>query len=179
MLHLLLAILTLVLMALLVKKQRSSSSQQKPTPQQATPSQPPVKAEVKPAQLKESTPDAALQLLTLLQQEARLIDFTREDLSAYSDADVGAAARVVHEGSKKALNAYFSFAAIRSEDEESQVTLAPGFNAAEVRLTGNVVGEAPFTGTLIHKGWKVTEVKLPKLAEGHDTSLVAPAEVEL
>ena len=134
---------------------------------------------LKPAQLKEATPDAALQLLTLLQQEARFIDFTQEDLAAYSDADIGAAARVVHEGSKKALATYFTLAAVRHEAEESRITLPAGFNASEVRLTGNVVGEAPFTGSLIHKGWKVTEIRLPKLAEGHDTSILAPAEVEL
>jgi len=134
---------------------------------------------LKPAQLKEATPDAALQLLTLLQQEARFIDFTQEDLAAYSDADIGAAARVVHEGSKKALATYFTLAAVRNEAEESRITLPTGFNASEVRLTGNVVGEAPFTGSLIHKGWKVTDIRLPKLAEGHDTSILAPAEVEL
>ncbi len=177
MLHLGLAILALIFMSLLFIKKRSLSIQQESSHEQ------PVATDVKPVQLpvqlRESTPDAALQLLALLQQEARLIDFTREDLTGFSDADVGAAARVVHEGSKKALDSYFSFAAIRSEDEDTRVTLPQGFNAAEVRLTGNVVGEAPFTGTLIHKGWKVTDVKLPKLAEGHDTSLVAPAEVEL
>jgi hypothetical protein len=139
----------------------------------------PVKETPKPAELKEVTADAALQLLTLLQQDARFIDFVQEDLTGYSDADIGAAARVVHEGSKKTLNSYFTFAAIRSEEEESRITLPEGFNAAEVRLTGNVVGDAPFTGTLVHKGWKVTDVKLPKLAEGHDTSIVAAAEVEL
>ncbi|MFQ3218738.1 MAG: hypothetical protein ACI8R9_002778 [Paraglaciecola sp.] len=179
MLHVGLAILILLFMALFFKKQRSSSDHKLGMQKQDVSSQASVKTQSKPVQLKESSPDAALQLLALLQQEARLIDFTQEDLSAYSDADVGAAARVVHEGSKKALNAYFTFAAIRSEDEESRITLPQGFNAAEVRLTGNVVGEAPFTGTLIHKGWKVTEVTLPKLTEGHDTLLVAPAEVEL
>ena len=59
------------------------------------------------------------------------------------------------------------------------MTLPEGFNASEVRLIGNVVGKAPFTGILIHKGWRVTEVKLPKLAEAHDTAIVASAEVEL
>ncbi|HEY7866121.1 MAG TPA: DUF2760 domain-containing protein [Psychromonas sp.] len=138
-----------------------------------------TQAEPKSSLLKESTPEAALQLLTLLQQDARFIDFIQEDLSAYSDADIGAAARVVHEGSKKTLNAYFTLEAIRSEDEETAISIAEGFNASEIRLTGNVVGNAPFNGTLIHKGWKVTEVKLPKLAAGHDASIVAPAEVEL
>jgi len=130
-------------------------------------------------QLKDTSPDAALQLLTLLQQDARFIDFVKEDLSAYSDADIGAAARVVHEGSKKTLDTYFTLESVRNEEEETRISLPEGFNASEVRLTGNVVGEAPFNGTLIHKGWKVSETMLPKIAEGHDTTIVAPAEVEL
>ena len=129
--------------------------------------------------LKETTPEAALQLLMLLQQDARLIDFIHEDLTGYSDSDVGAAARVVHEGSKKVLQQVFTFEAIRQEDEESRVTLSQGFNASENRLTGNVTGEAPFTGTLIHKGWRVNNVLLPQLAKEHDVYVVAPAEVEL
>jgi hypothetical protein len=46
-------------------------------------------------------------------------------------------------------------------------------------LTGNIVGEAPFTGTLIHKGWQVTDLRLPKLTEGHNPNIIAAAEVEL
>ncbi|PSW21453.1 DUF2760 domain-containing protein [Photobacterium sanctipauli] len=134
--------------------------------------------EVEP-KLKTSTPDSALQLLSLLQQEARFIDFMQEDLKGFADAEIGAAARVIHEGGQKVLNEYFSFAPVRTEEEETRITLPQGFNASEVRLTGNVVGEAPFTGTLIHRGWKVTDVKLPKLAEGHDAHVVAAAEVEL
>lgn len=129
--------------------------------------------------VKESSPESALQFLGLLQQEARLIDFVQEEIGAYSDEEVGAAARVVHEGSKKAINEYFTLSPIRTEDEESRVTLAEGFNASEVRLTGNVVGAAPFTGTLIHRGWRAEAVNLPKLSAGHDTTIVAAAEVEL
>jgi hypothetical protein len=33
-----------------------------------------------------------------------------------------------------------------------------------VRLTGNVVGKAPFKGTLSHRGWRATDVRLPQLA---------------
>jgi hypothetical protein len=129
--------------------------------------------------VKASSPESALQLLSILQKEARLIDFVQEDIGAYTDEEVGAAARVVHEGSLKAINEYFTLSPIRTEDEESRITLAEGFNASEVRLTGNVVGAAPFTGTLIHRGWRVKEVKLPKLSTGHDTTIVAAAEVEL
>jgi hypothetical protein len=39
---------------------------------------------------------AALSLLALLQLEARLIDFTEQDIDGFSDADVGSAARLVH-----------------------------------------------------------------------------------
>ena len=129
--------------------------------------------------VKTSSPDSALQFLSLLQQEARLIDFVQEEIGAYSDEEVGAVARVVHEGSQKAINETFTLSPIRTEDEESRVTLAEGFNASEVRLTGNVVGTAPFTGTLIHRGWRAEAVKLPKLSAGHDTTIVAVAEVEL
>lgn len=132
-----------------------------------------------PVVLKESTPDAALQLLGLLQKEARFIDFIKEDVAAYSDADIGVAARVVHEGCNRAINEYFTLKTVRSDNEGSKVTLAKGFDAAEVRLTGNIVGQAPFTGTLIHKGWKVTDIRLPKLTKGHNAKIVAAAEVEL
>lgn len=131
------------------------------------------------APLREATPDAALQLLSLFQREARLIDFTQENLSGYSDADIGAAARVVHEGCSKVLREHFTIDAVRSEAEGSRVTLPEGFDASAVRLTGNVVGKAPFTGTLSHRGWRASSVRLPKLAEAHDAKVLAPAEVEL
>jgi hypothetical protein len=132
-----------------------------------------------PVVLKEATPDAALQLLGLLQKEARFIDFIKEDITAFSDADIGVAARVVHEGCNKAINEHFTLAAVRSEQEGSKITLPDGFDAAAVRLTGNIVGSAPFTGTLVHKGWQVTDIRLPKLTAGYNAAIVAPAEVEL
>ena len=130
-------------------------------------------------QLREAPHEAALQLLGLLQRDARFIDFIEEDVKAYSDADIGAAARVVHEGCRKVLREHFSIQPLRSETEGSRVTLPEGFDAAAVRVTGNVVGKAPFTGTLSHRGWRVTDTRLPKLADGHDASVIAQAEVEL
>jgi hypothetical protein len=132
-----------------------------------------------PRPLKENDPDAALQLLGLLQREGRLIDFTRENLADYSDADIGAAARLVHEGCSKVLREHFTIEPVRQETEGSRVTLNEGFDAAAIRLTGNVVGKPPFSGSISHRGWRATEVRLPRLAEGHDASVLAPAEVEL
>ena len=125
------------------------------------------------------SPDSALQLLALLQQEARLIDFLQEDAQSFSDAEVGAAARVVHEGARKVLRENFVIDAIRSESEGSSVTLLPGFNNHEMRLSGNVVGEPPFKGHLLHRGWRVTSITLPKVSAGHDLTIIAPAELEL
>jgi hypothetical protein len=129
--------------------------------------------------LRQAPTDAALQLLALLQRDARLIDFTEENLADYADADIGAAARLVHEGCRKVLREHFTIAPVRPEEEESRITLNEGFDASAIRLTGNVVGKAPFKGTIRHRGWRVNEVRLPKLSEGHDASICAQAEVEL
>ncbi len=125
------------------------------------------------------TETAALQLLGLLQREARFVDFIQEDVAPYTDAEIGAAARVVHEGCRKVLREHFALAPVRAEAEGSRITLQAGFDAAAVRLTGNVVGQAPFTGTLGHRGWQVTEVKLPQLTDTTAAKVLAQAEVEL
>lgn len=140
------------------------------------PSEPPKAA---PPILKEASPDAALQLLSLMQRDARLIDFTMENLTSYSDAEIGAAARVVHEGCRKVLSEHFTIVPIREESEGNSITLKEGFDATAIRLTGNVVGKAPFQGSLTHRGWRATDTRLPKLTENHDASVLAPAEVEL
>ena len=129
--------------------------------------------------LREAGPEAALQLLALLQREGRFVDFLEEDVSGFADAQIGAAARVVHEGCRKAIREHFPLEPVRAEEEGSKVRIEKGFVAHAVRLTGNVTGEAPFTGTLAHRGWRVKEVKLPRMTEGHDATVVAPAEVEV
>jgi hypothetical protein len=146
-----------------------------PAPVQAPPPPPPAPAPVRAT----ANVDAALQLLALLQRESRFVDFLQEDIAAYSDADVGGAARLLHGGARKVLKETFDLEAVRTEAEGSRLTLPAGFDAAAVRVTGNVVGQPPFTGTLQHKGWRATAVRLPALTEGHDTRVIAPAEVEL
>jgi hypothetical protein len=132
-----------------------------------------------PIILKEASPDAACLLLSLLQREARFIDFIKEDMSAYSDTDIGAAARIVHQGCRQVINEHFTINAISQDVEGNRVTLNQGFDANAFRLTGNIVGEPPFTGTLVHKGWRVDDLHLPKLTEAHNPRIIAAAEVEL
>jgi hypothetical protein len=137
-----------------------------PAPKRAAPAEPPS-----------VTP--ALQLLALLQREGRLVDFLEQDIASFGDADVGAAARMVHEGCRKALLGHAKLTPVRGEDEGAKVTLAAGYDPAEVKLIGNVAGSAPYKGVLRHRGWRATELSLPTPVAGHDASILAPAEVEL
>jgi hypothetical protein len=139
----------------------------------------PPPAAPEPPKLREVPTDSALQLLGLLQREGRLIDFLQEDLGAYPDAAIGATARVMHSTVRKALLAHVQLEPVRREPEGTRVQVPAGFSAAEIRLIGNVVGEAPFQGTLSHAGWRATHIELPKLSQGYDVRVLAPAEVEL
>jgi hypothetical protein len=129
--------------------------------------------------IKEASPESALQLLGLLQRGARFVDFVEEDIAGYSDADIGAAARLVHDGCRTTLREHFTIRPVREEAEGSRVTLADGFDATAIRLTGNVVGKPPFSGNISHRGWRVAEVRLPMLTKTHDATVIAQAEVEL
>jgi len=136
----------------------------------------PVKVEVEDPRKLDA---AAVRVLSVLQAEGRLLDFLSEDIDGYGDADVGAAVRDIHKGLRKALRDHFPVVPVRSEDEDARLTVPEGFDPAQIRLVGNVVGKPPFTGRLKHKGWKVTAVHLPRVATGDAAFVVTPAEVEL
>jgi hypothetical protein len=123
--------------------------------------------------------DGALAFLALLQREGRLVDFLREPLDGFGDADIGAAARDVHRGCRKVLEQHLSLEPVMPGAEEEKVSVPKGFDPAEVRLIGEAKGEPPFRGTLRHHGWRVVDAKLPTLADGVDRAVIAPAEVEL
>src|SRR5262249_43761154 len=115
----------------------------------------------------------------LLQEKGRLVDFLMEDLASYQDAEIGAAARVVHQGCKQVLQEHFKIHPISVAEEGSQITVPAGFAADEYRLLGKLSGDPPFTGKLVHKGWKTNMVKLPRVIDARRLPAIAPAEVEL
>jgi hypothetical protein len=124
-------------------------------------------------------PTSALQLLALLQREGRLVDFLQQDIASFPDSEIGAAARVVHDGCRKALKAHAEIAPLRAEDEGQRVRLEAGFQADEVKLVGDVRGEPPYAGVLRHRGWRARKLELPRIVGDHDPRVLAPAEVEL
>lgn len=145
-------------------------------PATAPPVQPPAAA---PPSRGPGAREGALHLLALFQREGRLLDFCEEELSSYSDAEVGAAARTVHQGCRKVLHESLRLLPVRDEKEGAALVLERGFDARMVRLTGNVVGDPPFRGTLRHHGWRAGDVRLPDPPAGDAATLLAPAEVEL
>ena len=119
--------------------------------------------------------------LAMLQEKGRLVDFLMDNINPYNDAQVSAAARVVHAGCKRVLQEHFSIHPLRTEDEGSTVQVPAGYAADEYRLVGKIAGQVPFSGVLVHRGWKTDMVKLPQLLPSAPGQLpaIAPAEVEL
>lgn len=130
-----------------------------------------------PAPAPESS-DRALQVLALLQRDGRLIDFLMEDLTAYADAQIGAAVRDVHAGCRESLRRYLTLEPVIDDEEGQQVTVESGMDPARVRVIGNVAGAPPFNGVLRHRGWDATRIELPPLPSAART-VIAPAEVEV
>lgn len=120
-----------------------------------------------------------LHLLGILQRDGRLLDFLSEDLTSYSDDQIGAAVRDIHRDCKRVVTKYVELAAVIDKEEDSRVEVEQGFDPGRIRLTGNVSGDPPFKGVLAHRGWLVKEVRLPDRPEGVDPRVLAPAEVEI
>jgi len=141
---------------------------------------PPPPEEPKPAPPPPEKEHASgLQVLAMLQREGRLIDFLQEDVATFSDMEVGAAARVVHEGCRKVLRQYLELEPVLPQREGDAVKVPSGFDAQRIRLTGNLAGQPPYNGALKHHGWAITAVKFPSVSPSLDPRVLAPAEVEL
>ncbi len=146
--------------------------------------EPPVALAAQPVAVPVNAPRAEAEIISFLatlQAKGRLVDFLMDDINAYNDAQVGAAARVVHAGCKSVLAEHFRIHPVREEKEQSQVVVPADYPADEYRLLGKISGQAPFTGALVHHGWKTDFVKLPTILRGSADRLpaIAPAEVEL
>ena len=122
----------------------------------------------------------ALTLLATLQREARLIDFLKEDLSGYDDAHISAAVRDVHRACAAALERMFALRPLRYQEEGAHVEILAGYDPVQVTLTGNVTGQLPRRGILVHHGWQATRCELPAWSGQEGSArVIAPAEVEV
>lgn len=150
-----------------------------PAPEREPEALPPPapRVEERPA---EESPDRAVQLLALMQRDGRLVDFLREDIAPYQDAQIGAAVRELHAACQQALEQYVTLEPVIDGEEDRPVTVEEGFDPAAVKLVGNVTGRPPLRGLLRHRGWRVARINLPSLPpQGAGRAVVAPAEVEI
>lgn len=144
----------------------------------AAPAPPPV------APARDTSRDAerdVVSFLGLLQSRGRFIDFLMDDVTKYSDAQVGAAARVVHQGCASVVTEYLDVKPVRTDAEGTSLTLEKDYDARSVRLLGRVLGEPPFRGKLLHRGWQTGSVRLPRATQEAPAGagIIAPAEVEV
>ena len=130
--------------------------------------------EVKPLQ------NGGITLLATLQREARLVDFLKEDITPYTDEQIGAAVREIHRESQHVLDRFFTIRSVLSEEEGATVDIPAGFDAGRYRLTGKLTGSGPFRGILRHHGWEATQCELPAFTGSESAAkMIAPAEVEI
>lgn len=124
----------------------------------------------------------ALILLSLLQDRGRFLDFVAEDISAYGDAQVAAASRVVHQGCKSVIDECLALAPAHAGTEGDRITVDPAADPNRYRLQGKLAQQPPYSGVVVHRGWKTTRLALPRHTRPIDPAgenIVAPIDVEV
>ena len=146
-----------------------------------SPSAPPKSAApAKPVTPPKPLRSDAVTLLAAFQREGRLIDFLKEPIDAYSDAQVGAAVRDIHRDCGGMLERQFAIRPVLDQAEGSSVTIGAGAKNGRIKLTGKIGDGAQSCGMLVHHGWLVTKSEVPVwTGDAAAASIVAPAEVEV
>jgi hypothetical protein len=122
----------------------------------------------------------AISVLAALQRDGRFIDFLKEELAGYSDAQIGAVARDLHRDCAKVIERMFAIQPLTGESEGATIEVPAGFDAGHYRLVGNVSGTPPFRGSLVHHGWQATSCDLPEWVGNEAAAcVIAPVEVEI
>ena len=120
-----------------------------------------------------------MRLLALLQQSGRLIDFLKEDIAAFSDEQVGAAVRKIHQDCRQSLEELVTIRPVMEENEGAKVKIAAGYDASHIKIVGKVKSDPPFTGVIVHRGWKAHKRSLPKKVGEQANEVLCPAEIEV
>jgi len=141
-------------------------------------SKPEPAAQKQPEVVRRPQRSEALTLLATLQREARLVDFLKESIGEYSDAQIGAAVRDIHRDAAGVLDRLFKIRPIEAHEEGAEIQ-APA-EADRYRLIGTVHGAPPHRGRLVHHGWEAARCEVPEWSGNSVASqVIAPVEVEL
>lgn len=122
----------------------------------------------------------AVMLLSLLQEKGRFVDFLMEDITPFEDERVAAVARFVHQGCRAILKEHARVRPLMEVPEGSETTIEQGYNPLRIKVIGKV-DNPPLRGTVLHRGWVVEDLRLPRKTSGSNdgAGIIAPAEVEV
>ncbi len=137
------------------------------------------KPEAKALPAAEAADYSHLRLLAILQNSSRLIDFLKEDIAGFADAQVGAAIRQIHQECAKSLEDLVTIRPVLEENEGAAFVVTAGYDPLAIKVIGNVKGAPPYTGEVVHKGWKAHKKSLPKQLGDKTTEIICPAEIEI
>ncbi len=170
-------LLTLFIAGQSLTSLRSGQASHAPAPQPQPPAEAPKPVRAEPTQTGE-----ALILLSLLQEKGRFLDYVMEDITAFNDAQVAAASRVVHQGCSAVIKECLALSPMHEGKEGDRITLDKSSDPNRYRLLGKVPQEPPYAGVVVHRGWKTTKLALPRFTRPVDPTgpnVITPMEVEV
>lgn len=158
----------------------ASRSRQEPSTPAVQP--PPPVAPPRPAKPEPTQTGEALILLSLLQEKGRFLDYVTEDITAFNDAQVAAASRVVHQGCSAVIKECLALSPTHEGKEGDRITLDKSSDPNRYRLLGKVPQEPPYQGVVVHRGWQTTKLALPRFTRPVDPTgpnVITPMDVEV
>ena len=171
-----------ILLTLFIASQSLTSSRGRQEPVAPTPQPEPRPEAPKPVRAEPTQTGEALILLSLLQEKGRFLDYVMEDITAFNDAQVAAASRVVHQGCSAVIKECLALSPTHEGKEGDRITLDKSSDPNRYRLLGKVRQEPPYTGVVVHRGWKTSKLALPRFTRPVDPTgpnVITPMEVEI
>jgi hypothetical protein len=171
-----------IVLTLFIAWQSFAMTRSRPEP--AAPAvQPPPRPEApKPPKPEPTQTGEALILLSLLQEKGRFLDYVMEDITAFNDAQVAAASRVVHQGCSAVIKECLALSPTHEGAEGDRITIEKSTDPNRYRLLGKVQQEPPYKGVVVHRGWKTTKLALPRFTRPVDPAgpnVITPMDVEV
>jgi hypothetical protein len=80
------------------------------------------------------------------------------------------------------IKEYLDITPVHQGKEGDRITIERSSDPNRYRLVGKVLGEPPFNGVVIHRGWQTSRLALPRFTRPVDPdgrNTITPAEVEV
>jgi len=165
----------------LLRRRRAAGDTHADTAPAPAPATPPPSPQAIAAREEAAQAGGALVLLAQLQEKGRFVDFLMEDITAFPDAQVAAATRVVHHGCATVIREYFDIRPLHEGKEGERITVDAA-DPGRYRLSGKVTGNGPYAGMVVHRGWRTAKLALPRFTRPIDSAspnIITPIEIDV